>query len=783
MKFLSNGSAKSEPVQDTDLDEQQAPLEAPGTGLFATWTRGTLVALVIAALMFVWFTHRQWVAQSVRDARVVSTIDALQVTSQQIFASAILASDGVPRAFGQLIHLRTEFDKGLEQLKAGDDRHYDKLQRYLAGLTDVQTSWRDLSAQIQQLLAAEKTAVGLRADIADFDAMVIGAHYAMQAIVDELFRDEAPVEQIYVATRQLMLLERMSRKLKEIAEAGPDAAEAADEFGNDAVLFAQVLNGLLVGDFELQIEPVIPAPARERITALGAQFRQRTTLVGTILANSRDLMTLRETATGLPAQSEALRTALHSLRNNYGSGQRTAAGSFEMSDVVAALGVLCLLLLAFIGAREARANERELARYYRDATRARKEKEQGVKAVVDSLGRIAEGDLRTFAAMGENGTVDETVREAANNLVEALQAKLGSVQEMTMRLTTALQHARNASSRLTLSSEQQTSQISDLARPAHRVASVAEGVSNLSNTTHGLADASSRALGDGLSAAQRVANDVQAVGGSTHESARYVQRLGESSQELGEVVRVLQEIADQSNVIALNAAIQSGSASDPNRSLNAVTDEIQRLAERAGRSAKRAESLVHDLQGNANQAKVALDKGAGTVGDCVDCIESALQRLLEVEQGFKSVNDTVQRLIDAATENVRQADAVSLSVETLQDLSIETYDESLTTSNSFAELSHLVEQTRGALNGFRLPGPDRAYPRSGEPLLPEIPEANAGLLPGLESSADPLLPEIPEVDREALAGLEAGDEDLLHEIPEVESGARPGLSERRTQSV
>lgn len=731
MRFLSNGGAKDESVLDTDSEAHERPLNAPADSRLAAWIRGGLVALTIVALMSVWFTHRQWVAQSVRDARVVDTIDALQVVSQQIFASAILASNGVPKAFGELTHLRAEFAKGLQQLKAGDDRRHDRTERYLAGLTDVQTSWRDVSAEIERILAAEKVSVGLRADIADFDAMVIGAHYAMQSIVDDLFRDEAPVEQIYVATRQLMLLERMSRKLKEVAQAGDDASEAADEFGNDAVLFAQVLNGLLVGDFELQIDPVLPASTRERITALSAQFRQRADLVGSILAKARKLVSLGETATSLPVRSESLRAALHRLRANYTSWHQTAVGGFGKNDAVAAAGVLCLLLLAFKGARDARENERRLTQYHSDATRARREKEQGVKAVVNSLERLADGDLRPFGSIGESGTVDETVREAANHLVEALQAKLGNVQEMTTRLTTALQHARNASSRLNVASEQQAGQIADLMHPAHRAANAAEGMTSLSTTTHGFADKSSRALGDGLNAAQRAANDVQAVGGSTHESARYVQRLGESSQELGEVVRVLQEIADQSNVIALNAAIQSSSASDPSRSLNAVTDEIQRLAERAGRSAKRAESLVHDLQGNANQAKVALDKGAGTVGDCVDCIESALESLLEVEDGFKSVNETVQRLIEAATDNVRQADAVSLSVETLQDLSIETHDETLATNGSFAELTHLVEQTRGALNGFRLPAPDITQRATDEPLLPEIKEVEPGALPDL----------------------------------------------------
>jgi twitching motility protein PilJ len=188
------------------------------------------------------------------------------------------------------------------------------------------------------------------------------------------------------------------------------------------------------------------------------------------------------------------------------------------------------------------------------------------------------------------------------------------------------------------------------------------------------------------------------------ETSKRIKRLGESSQEIGDIVGLINDIADQTNILALNAAIQAAAAGESGRGFAVVADEVQRLAERAGNSTKRIEQLVKTIQADTSEAVISMEKSTAEVVNGADLAERAGESLEEIENVSNKLADLINDMSGAAREQSEVAQVVSSTMESINELTGRAAEGTTHTARSVERLTKMSDEMRKSVTGFKLPG-------------------------------------------------------------------------------
>jgi twitching motility protein PilJ len=187
------------------------------------------------------------------------------------------------------------------------------------------------------------------------------------------------------------------------------------------------------------------------------------------------------------------------------------------------------------------------------------------------------------------------------------------------------------------------------------------------------------------------------------ETAKRMKRLGESSQEVGDIVALINDIADQTNILALNAAIQASAAGEAGRGFAVVADEVQRLAERSGNATKRIEALVKTIQADTNEAIISMEKSTSEVVNGAGLAEKAGEALEEIETVSARLATLINEVSKAAGQVTEMAARVSTAMISINEITAQTSESSLATASSIGKLNQLAQELRQSVAGFRLP--------------------------------------------------------------------------------
>ena len=188
------------------------------------------------------------------------------------------------------------------------------------------------------------------------------------------------------------------------------------------------------------------------------------------------------------------------------------------------------------------------------------------------------------------------------------------------------------------------------------------------------------------------------------ETSKRIKRLGESSQEIGSIVELINDIAEQTNILALNAAIQAASAGEAGRGFAVVADEVQRLAERSANATKRIETLVQTIQSDTNEAVSSMEQTTAEVVAGARLAEDAGLALGEIEKVSHDLADLIQSISAAASQQSAAATNISATMNVIQEITTQTSVGASQTAESIGNLAHLAGDLRRSVADFKLPG-------------------------------------------------------------------------------
>ncbi|MEQ1802689.1 MAG: methyl-accepting chemotaxis protein [Gammaproteobacteria bacterium] len=518
---------------------------------------------------------------------------------------------------------------------------------------------------------------------------------------------------------------------------GTVAADARSPAMLDADLaIAQIVRGLGEGDPELGLKALAGADAIRALDGMRQQTGELSKTLRDVLASSDRLGALRQSM-------EQLDVLVGQLPVEVVATAASAASSLSSLIATGLLALAIALALAMVWIYRRVADTR---RATAQQTAQNERNQQAILTLLDEMSSLADGDLTVHATVTED--ITGAIADSINYAIEALRELVTTINESAILVDGAAKQTEGSARQLAAASEAQSKQIESASRAINRMASSIEEVSGNAERSSDVARHSVDVAHKGGDAVRRTIEGMNAIRETIQETSKRIKRLGESSQEIGNIVELINDIADQTNILALNAAIQASMAGEAGRGFAVVADEVQRLAERSANATKQIEFLVRTIQADTNEAIVSMERSTTDVVGGALLAENAGAALEEIEQVSNQIAALVQNISSSAREQGKAAGAVTRSMDVLQEINSETAANTSATTSAISKLAELATQLRRSVAGFRLPPVTSATPRSAVSGL-------SGQFPVLTESADVFDPGVP--DESAAQGEAAGE--------------------------
>ncbi|MBV8909373.1 MAG: methyl-accepting chemotaxis protein, partial [Gammaproteobacteria bacterium] len=508
--------------------------------------------------------------------------------------------------------------------------------------------------------------------------------------------------------------QRLQLDVSALLSATGEPDQAAKRIAESSEYLGQVIAGLAGGSSALNLPHLTTPDALKHVKTLDALDTALAAAVKRVVA----------AAPALPAAQSAAHAIVADARELAASAPAQAAAPSAalrwLPLLLLAAGLGLLLTALFSALRMRRLLEQQ--RLSADAQRRDSDRnQQAILRLLDELSSLADGDLTVQATVTED--ITGAIADSINYAVDALRGLVTTINASAIQLDSATRQTQALSAHLAKASGAQSKQIASATESAASMAGSVEEVSGNAERASDVARHSVEVAHKGGDAVRRTIDGMNTIRETIQETSKRIKRLGESSQEIGNIVELINDIAEQTNILALNASIQSSMAGEAGRGFAVVADEVQRLAERAANATKQIEVLVRTIQTDTNEAVVSMERSTTDVVGGALLAENAGAALEEIEQVSNQIASLVQNISGSARQQTGAAQNIARNMQILKEISAQTAESTHATSVAIAKLAELSAGLRKSASGFRLPGAP-ADPRT----------SNSGLVKRLEDA-------------------------------------------------
>ena len=474
------------------------------------------------------------------------------------------------------------------------------------------------------------------------------------------------------------------------------------------------MNGLLNGNEQLGLTALKDADLRVKLNEINSKFDTYQEVVSSFLLNLSKLTAAKAAEQSIYYENEELKQMLSKLQADYRSSQDSTDSWFWLMVAASLFTLAMAASISFVMLKDSRNRTRGADTRRQEAESQRllsQAKEEEAKATNDQnqaailrlmneLQEVADGDLTVHATVSED--ITGAIADSVNYTVEELRALVHRVTTTAERVTTASNDARQVSVDLLDATAQQSREIQDASATVLKMASDITDVSNSANESADVARQSVAAAEQGATAVQNAIKGMIDIREQIQETSKRIKRLGESSQEIGEITELISDITEQTNVLALNAAIQAASAGEAGRGFSVVAEEVQRLAERSGDAAKQIGALVRTIQTDTHDAVAAMEKSTQGVVEGARLSDAAGAALNDISRVSNRLAELIQGISFATELQATSANGVAHNIQHILSVTEQTQDGTQQTANSISQLAVLAQELKNSVSRFRV---------------------------------------------------------------------------------
>lgn len=652
-------------------------------------------ALIIVILFVVW-NFWQLNRNTQHQTQYIALTTDAQVLSQQVAKSAAEAATGNLDAFDELRIAREQIDADLKTLRNGNDSGLPPTPQAAADqLAELDLTWQRINNSSGIVLDRTDLVLDLADAANNFAASIPQLQSNIDQVTRLLTQTRAPSTQVFVAGRQLVLSDRMLRRVSDILKGGEGAVSAADNFSRDAAFFEHVLNGLMAGDQTLGITAVRNPQALELLGEIAQLFEQSKSDIDLILSSSSELFEVRSAADEILLDTQDMFDQAKDLSSTY-----AALGDNQMLPSVTAglIGaILAVALLVFLGIGQIGATRRRAEK----DTVENKRNQEAIFSLLDEMSSLAEGDLTVQATVTED--ITGAIADSVNFAVESLRDLVMDINNTAKTVANSAQETRSTTNVLAESSIAQEKQIGSATEAINNMSTSFDEMAKRSRDSSEMSRRSVEIASEGANKVRETIKGMDTIRDQIQETSKRIKRLGESSQEIGDIVELINGIAEQTNILALNAAIQAASAGGAGRGFAVVADEVQRLAERSTNATRRIETLVDTIQADTSEAIESMESTTTEVVQGAKLAEDAGTALDQIENASQDLSNVIQKIAGEAQRQSQSAAEVATLMTSIREISVKTSEGSKQTATSVGNLAELVRELRDSVSDFKLP--------------------------------------------------------------------------------
>ena len=714
MAFDSHGPTDSTVMVSTidEPEEQALPAEeafaVPLLGTRSAAAHQRVLSILLALSLIALAAMVYWtVSQTDRGAQQVGAIGQSLMQSQRLAKSVSQALIGSPEAFPELKESSTALASNVRGLQSGSATVPALGEAYSAEVGKIVPLMERAEKNAATVLGEQKTLTEVGTALRSVSRQSSDLLEVAETISSLKLQQNAPPAEISAAGQLVMLTQRIGKSASEFLTMEGVSPEAVFLLGKDLNSFKEIGEGLLDGSQELRLAPTRDEQTRERLTALLKMYEETRAQAGGILGNLQGLVSAREAQTAIVAESEPLRKELEGLQDKLSSVSGLGLTGLLLLLIPAALALLAALGLAYVQLRDSRQRQM-LAEQQRHSAELQQQEgkrvndanQAAILRLMNELQTVAEGDLTHEATVTED--ITGAIADSVNYTVEELRSLVANVQSTATRVAQTTSKVETTSTELLATSTEQLREIRETGQSVLDMAARINDVSAQAQESASVARQSLQAAESGLTAVQNAIGGMNSIRDQIQETSKRIKRLGESSQEIGEITELIADITEQTNVLALNAAIQAASAGEAGRGFSVVAEEVQRLAERSGDATRQIAALVKAIQTDTQDAVAAMERSTQGVVEGARLSDNAGTALSEIDSVSRRLAELIEQISSAASKEADQANEVASNIQHIFAVTEQTGESTRSTANQVRDLARMADELRQSVARFKI---------------------------------------------------------------------------------
>ncbi len=642
------------------------------------YTGGVLIASLLLAAGFTIYGT----VKSGNQAHYLDRAGQIATLTQRLPSLAQQAVSGNATAFKEFDKERLEFATTVKGLREGSGEAPASPADAQAVLEKIAASWTKLAPQAASISNNQKTLLDFNKNITAIAKLSDDLQELTEQLSSAVLSGGASSRMVAQANQLTMLTQRIAKNANALRAAANPAPATFVQLEKDITGFRNTVVALE--------SAAIGGNAAGILADVTDQTTNLVAAIGAVLKHTPELVKSKTAALALFQESDKLLKDANELSQTYdtaGSVSYVLAGLFALT----ALAALVLLGMANINETKTRARKSE---------EENRRNQEAILRLMDELGELAEGNLTINASVTEN--ITGAIADSINYTVEELRGLVRGINNATVQLDTATREANRVSEQLTAAAQRQSQEIEETSLAVVDISQSVQKVSaNAAESAH-VAEQSLTAAEKGQQAVQNSIAGMNSLREQIQETSKRIKRLGESSQEIGEIVELISDITEQTNVLALNAAIQAASAGEAGRGFSVVAEEVQRLAERSAEATKQIAAIVKTIQSDTHDTVAAMEISTQGVVEGAKLSDATGQALNEIGVVSKKLAGLIE---DISSTTQTQAEAAARVAEAMQDIraiSTQTSEGTQQTVQSIGGLARLADTLKQSVSGFKL---------------------------------------------------------------------------------
>lgn len=711
MKSPDATETSVESAQSTIMDElQQAAVRGgrfklPGIGDKPVGTQLQLLGGFFVFFLFIvavaaWLDNRT----ATHGTAYTSAAGQMRMLSQAIAKSAQLALQGNAAAFAELKDGRSNFAILLERVTQGgtiDEINVppspDTTQPALQALT---VEWSKTEKNAAVVLEQEKNLQQLGKSVATINAKNPQLLELAEQVAALKLQIGASAREIAAANQLVMLTQRLAKNANALLVADAIDPEVAFLLGKDTNTFRDVLTALTKGSEAMRISAAGDPESKEKLADLDTAFKEYQEAVAGILGNMQRLVQAKQAGSSIFRDSVPLLKATTDLSNAYAAEIAARATNTWFISIFAVLAVAMLALMAKVFNDDSATRREQAERERHEAETAKNASQEAILRLMNEMGDLADGDLTVRATVTED--ITGAIADSVNYTIEELGVLVRRINDAAGRVAAASAAAQKTSNELLVATERQSQEIQ---QAGSNVLDMAKSMNQVSSEAMESAQVARHSLDAAQKGAEAVENSIKGMNeirDQIQETSKRIKRLGESSQEIGEIVELISDITEQTNVLALNAAIQAASAGEAGRGFTVVAEEVQRLAERSGEATKQIAAIVKTIQTDTQDAVSAMENSTRGVVEGAKLSDAAGQALQEISSVSTNLASLIESISSATQQQAENATRVAQNMQGILQVTEQTTVGTKQTAVSIGQLAELAVELKGSVSGFKV---------------------------------------------------------------------------------